>query len=102
MFDLFIRKNILSEHDNRSSGSDYTMPLNSTTEELVLLSKTTDFIGCWLQALEHNFLDRCNMYFVAMKNMFQEILVELPKPPTPKEKHQSLLHAIGGGWYMEN
>ena len=35
-----------------------------------------------------------------MKNMFQEIPVELPKPPIPKVKHQSLLHYIGGGWYM--
>ena len=35
-----------------------------------------------------------------MKNMFQKIPVELPEPPIPKEKHQSLLHAVGGGWYM--
>ena len=36
-----------------------------------------------------------------MKNMFQKIPVELLKPPSPKEKHQSLLHAIGDGWYMK-
>ena len=36
-----------------------------------------------------------------MKNMFRIIPVELPKPPIPKEKHQSLLHAIGGFWNME-
>ena len=40
------------------------------------------------------------MCFVAMKNMFQKIPVELPKPPIPKEKHQSLLHDIRGCWYM--
>ena len=31
-----------------------------------------------------------------MKNMFQKTLVELVQ----KETHQSLLYAIGGGWYM--
>ena len=30
--------------------------------------------------------------------MFQKIPVELPKPYSPKKKHQSVLHAIGGGW----
>ena len=32
---------------------------------------------------------------------FQKIPVELPKPPSTEEKHQPLLHAIGGGWYMK-
>ena len=41
------------------------------------------------------------MYFIAMKNIFQKIPVELPKPPSPKEKHQSLLYDIGGGWEMK-
>ena len=35
-----------------------------------------------------------------MKNLFQKTPVELPKQPIPKEKLQSLLHAIGGGWYV--
>ena len=26
---------------------------------------------------------------------------ELPKTPIPKVKYQSLLHAIGDGWYMK-
>ena len=41
------------------------------------------------------------MYNFAMKKMFMKIPVELPKPPIPKEKHQSLLHAIGCGWYVK-
>ena len=53
-----------------------------------------------MQGLEHNFLERCNIYFETMKKLFHKIPVELPKPPSTKEKHQSLLHAIGGGWYM--
>ena len=32
--------------------------------------------------------------------MFQKTPVELPKPPSTKRKHQSLLHYIGAGWYM--
>ena len=33
--------------------------------------------------------------------MFQKIPVELRKQHSPKEKCKSLLHAIGGGWYVE-
>ena len=36
-----------------------------------------------------------------MKKLFQKIPVELPNKPSPKEKYKSLLHAIGGGWYVE-
>ena len=32
--------------------------------------------------------------------MFNKTPVELPKPLTQRGKCQSLLHAIGGGWYM--
>ena len=31
--------------------------------------------------------------------MFQKIPVELPKSLSHKEKLQSLMHYIGGGWY---
>ena len=36
-----------------------------------------------------------------MKKLFQKIPVELPNKPSPKEKRKSLLHAMGGGWYVE-
>ena len=64
-----MKKNPL-EHDYISSGDSYQMPPNSTTEALVLLSATIDFIGCWLQALEHNLLDICQMYINDMKKLF--------------------------------
>ena len=41
------------------------------------------------------------MYTHYMKELFQKIPVELPDQPSPKEKHKSLLHAVGGGWYVE-
>ena len=50
-----------SEHDYGSSGGGLPLPLNSTTEALVSLIPTIDFIGCWLQGLEHNLLQRANM-----------------------------------------
>ena len=53
-----------------------------------------------MQALEQFFLERCHMYFFAMEKLFQRTPIELPKLSSPKEKHQSLLHAIGGGCYM--
>ena len=71
------------------------------TEELVLLRATIRFIDCWLQGLEQNLLLRSNMYFETIKKLFQKIPVELLKPPSPKGKIQSLLHSIGGGWYMK-
>ena len=40
------------------------------------------------------------MYIFDIKKMFLKIAVELPKSSSSKEKHQSLLHAIGGGWYV--
>ena len=36
-----------------------------------------------------------------MKVLFQKIPVKLPNQSSPKEKRKSLLHAIGGGWYVE-
>ena len=32
--------------------------------------------------------------------MFQKTPVDLPKELSYKKKRQSLLHAIGGGWFM--
>ena len=93
-------KNNLSEHDDEISGGGYPIPLNSTKEALVSLSTTIYFIGCWLQDLEHSLIERCNMYFFAIKNMFQKIPVELPQPDSPKKRHQSLLHDIEGSCYM--
>ena len=40
------------------------------------------------------------MYIYAMEKMIMKTPVELPKPSSPKEEHQSLLNDVGGGWYM--
>ena len=83
--------------DGGSSGGGCPLPSNSTTETLVLLGATIDFIGCLIKALKQNVLERCNMYVLNMNKLFQKILVELPKQPSPKEKRELLLHVIGGG-----
>ena len=41
------------------------------------------------------------MCFETMTKLFQKNPIELPKPPIHEEKHQSLLHAIVGVWYMK-
>ena len=49
---LMLKKQNPSVHYDGSSGGGYLIPHNSTTEALVSLSATVNFIGCWLQALE--------------------------------------------------
>ena len=44
-------KNYPLVHDDESSGGGFPLRSNSTTEALVSLSLTIDFIGCCLQAL---------------------------------------------------
>ena len=61
------------------SGGGYVLPSSSTTESLVSLGEIIEFINFWLQGLVHNFLERCNMYYETMTNLFQKIPVELPK-----------------------
>ena len=36
-----------------------------------------------------------------MEDLFQKILVEIPKKHSPEGKIKSLLHTIGGGWYVK-
>ena len=59
-----------SDNDDGISGGGYTLPSNSTTEVLVLLSAIINFIGCWLKALEHNYLYRSHMHIFSMKLFF--------------------------------
>ena len=44
--------------DGISSGGGCPPQTNSTTESLESLDATINFIGCWLKASEHNFLER--------------------------------------------
>ena len=95
-------KQHLSSCDDGSRGGGFQKKLNSTTEALDLLGATIDFIGFWIKTLEHNFIERCNLYAHNMEKLFQKIPVKIPNQPSPKKKLKSLLHAIGGGWYVKN
>ena len=57
---------------------------NSTTIAILSISATIDFIYYLPQGLEQNSLERSNMYFETMKNVFQKIPAELPKPLSHK------------------
>ena len=63
----------------RISGGGNALTSNSTTEALVSLSATIDFIDCWIKYLEQDSLERSNIYFKTMECMFQKIPVKLPK-----------------------
>ena len=80
-----------SSCDDVSSGGGCSLPSNSTTEELVLLGATMDFIGCWIKSLKQNMLELCNMYDFNMNKLFQKTPVEIPKQPSPKEKKQIII-----------
>ena len=55
-----------------SSGKGCPIPSNSTTEALVSLGTTKDFIGYWIKSLKHNVLECCNMYFLICTNCFRK------------------------------
>ena len=99
--DAYEKEHQLSSCDDGISGGGCPLTTTSMTEALESLGATIDFIGCWLKALEHNFLERCNLYTRYMEELFHKIPGKLPNKPSPKEKRKSLLHAIGGGWYVE-
>ena len=46
-------------------------------------------------------MERCHLYTHFMEWLFKKIPGKLPNKPSPKEKRKLLLHAIGGGWYVE-
>ena len=72
MCSIYSHEKNSSEHDDGSSSGGYPLPSNSTTEALVFLIATTNFIVFCLQDSEQNFLERSNMYFFAMKTFFSE------------------------------
>ena len=83
------KKEDWSSCDNVISGADFPLPSNITTESLVFLGSTIYSIGCWLKALEHNVLERYNMYVFNMNKSFQKITVELLKQPSPKKNENN-------------
>ena len=57
-----------------------------TTEALVSLSATFDFIDCWLRFFDQNYLEQFNMYIGTMKGLFEKTSVQLSEPQSLKEK----------------
>ena len=95
--DAYERAHQSSRCDDGSSSGECKLPTISTTSVLYSIGANMDLIGCWIKSLERNFLERCHLYTRFMKELFNQILVELPNKPSPKEKCKSLLHAIVGG-----
>ena len=54
-------KNAPEKYDGINIGRN-PIRLNSTTEAIVSLSVTIEFIGCWMRGIEHTFLECFNMY----------------------------------------
>ena len=87
-----------SEHYDGISGDGYPIPSNSTTGALVLLGVTIDFIGCWLEALEHNVLERCHMYIFTMKKLFLKSQLKFLNKPVQSKNinhYYMLLEVVG-------
>ena len=56
--------------DDGRSGGGCPLPITSTKKALDSLGATIDFIGCWIEALEHDFLERCHFYTRFMEELF--------------------------------
>ena len=56
------REHQSSSCDDVIRGGVCPLPINSTTKSLESLGATMYFIGCWLKALEHNFLECYHLY----------------------------------------
>ena len=76
--DAYEKQQPSSINDVSSFGGN-ALPSNSTTEALVSLIATINFIDCWLKRLEHNDLECSNIYFKTLEFMFQKIPVKLSK-----------------------
>ena len=73
-----------SSCDDGSSGEGFPILSNSATEALDFIGATIYFICCWIEALEHNFIERCNLYAFNRVNLFQKVPFEIPNQPIPK------------------
>ena len=87
--------------DDGSRGGGNALPKKFTTEALVSLITTIDFIDFWLKYFDHNYLARSNMYSEAMQELFKKTPVEPPKPLSHRKKRKLLLNSIGGTWYTK-
>ena len=56
------RENKSTSCDDGRSGGGCSLRTNSTTEALELIGATIYFIGCCLKVLDHNLLERYNLY----------------------------------------
>ena len=54
--------------DDGSRGGGNALPKKFTTEALVSLITTIDFIDFWLKYFDHNYLARSNMYIETMQD----------------------------------
>ena len=87
--------------DYGSIGGVNTLPSNLTIEALASLGSTINFIGCWLKFVDQNYPACSNICIETMLDLLNQITVQLPKSLMLNGKIQSLLHIIGGYWYMK-
>ena len=65
---------------------DRSIPKNATTEALVSLGATLNFIDIWFKLFEDNYDARCVAYITATKDMFKQRPQTMSKPLTPKQQ----------------
>ena len=96
--DAYKREHQSSSCYDGSSGGGCPLPTNSTKEVLELLVATIDFIVCWLKALEHNFLERCNLYTRYMEEFFLKYQLNFLINPVQRKnenRYYMLLEVVG-------
>ena len=60
--------------DDGSSGGGNALTSNATTEALVSLCTNFDFIYCWLEFFDHNYIEHSNIYNETMKGFSEKLI----------------------------
>ena len=96
--DAYRKQHQSSICDYGRSGGGCPLPTNPTTEASELLCATIYFTVCWLKTLEHNFLERCNLYTHNMEEFFRKSMLNFLISPFQRKNsnHYYMLSEVVG------
>ena len=93
---------IISQLMQTDFGGKIPLPGYSTTDYLISLCASINFMETWINLLANNYAWRYSAYQENMKEIFKQIPTEIPTPTLEyfKIKCLTLFTVIGGDWYL--